>query len=639
MIVKIPFALYCIHTSKPGQRILNIFILLAAGFTLFLANSRASYLSLLLITALYMIYCFLEYRKEKKAEQFLYRIGYVLLPLVAAFFISQIELTTVKNLQDDTLVQKKAVEDVGTVTERLQGITNIADESNRVRLRLWMHAADYTKKHPLIGCGYGNWKIASIPYQRTITEELYVPVHAHNDFIEAFAELGIPGGLLYLAMFFCILVFTVRTYLSDADPETKYMSVFSLLAFTGYSVDAFFNFPGERPISQMFFALITAVNISAYNQSRAEAADPADKPAGGMTLIPLYGFLSIFFLMPAAYVTYLTHKSLVVQKYLIPDMGNEPMKLKWQELFPKIPPIPNISASAQPMDAIKGRYLFEAGKYEEAIILMDKGYKANPLIGYSEFLKAGVYYRMGKMDSAQRNAIKAFYTRPKASTYLQTLMAVLAKTKDTVEIHKAFKEWDRYRHSAFGWNLYLLALVNAIGKGTPELLTLADTAIHQFPKDTILPLRRAEIVQFMGGGSAGVQSAAAAAADLAKAQTLYNAGVAAFTKAKQGAPPANKEDYIEAARNFLKAAAITPNNYIIYENAAIAYFNMGDYPRALVYLDKVINMKTAVTGKSEYFKGVALYNQGKREEGCNWLKIARTKGYAEADGIIKSSCK
>jgi tetratricopeptide (TPR) repeat protein len=318
-------------------------------------------------------------------------------------------------------------------------------------------------------------------------------------------------------------------------------------------------------------------------------------------------------------------------------METEPLKLKWQELFPKIPSIPNISASAQPMDAIKGRYLYEAGKYPEAIVLLDKGARANPVIGYSEFLKAGVYVRMGKLDSAAINATKAFYTRPKAKTYYQTLMAILSLQKDTVAIKKAFAEYDRYRHHANGYNLYLMAMLHSIGKGTPQLLQMADSGLHQFDNDTSLMVRKAEIMQFMERPV--INSGVDAAAETAKAQAFYTAGINAFNKAKAGAPPANKEDYLIAARNFLKAAAITPGNYLIYENAAIAYFNMGDYTKALIYLDKVLAMNVSTNGKPEFFKGAALFNLGKAPDGCTWLKQALAKGWQEADGIIKSRCK
>jgi O-antigen ligase/tetratricopeptide (TPR) repeat protein len=637
LVLKIPFVMYLIHTGKLWRKIINIIILTISGTALFIVSARASYLSLLLITLLYIVFAILENKKEKSIERLLYRTGSVLVPIIIAFMISQIELSNVKSMQDPNLDANI----YGTVTERFGTLSNTSDESNAVRLRLWSHAIDYTVKHPLIGCGYGNWKIASIPYQRTITNDLYVPVHAHNDFVENFAELGIPGGLLYLSLFVVIAIFTFRTYYSNAGQATKFASVFSLLAFTGYSVDAFFNFPAERPINQVFFSLITAINVVAYLDAR-KAEETQKRNPSPSAVKAIYGFSSILLLLPSLYITYLTYQSLIIQRKLIPDLNNEPLQLKWQEIFPQIPSIPNISASAQPLDAIKGRYLSEAGKYDEALALLDKGSKANPVIGYSEFLKAGIYFKQGKMDSAQRNAQYAFNIRPKAKTYYQTLMAVLAQTKDTIAIEKAFKEYITYRDQPFGYEMYLRAMLQAQGKGSPKLLAVADSAYRKFtghPEAGSLNERKLEIQRFMNVVPASSGNAAIQAQQLAKAQNYYTAGVNAFTKAKAGTPPANRADYVTAARNFISAGEIITNNYIIYENAGIAYFNLQDYTKAIQYFDRAINMKTSVDGKSEYFKGVSLYNLGKQPEGCVFIRMAAGKGYAEAAAVAKSNCK
>lgn len=633
LAVKIPFVIYCIHTSKLWGKLLNVLILIFAIVTVFIVSARASYLSILLIIFSYFTYCIIEYLREKKLERVLYRISYVLLPLFIAFFIAQLAITNAKNLREDK------GGGIGSVTERL---ATINAEDNQVRLQLWAHAIDYTKKHPIIGTGIGNWKIASIPYQRTITNDLIVPVHSHNDFLEMFAELGIVGGLLYLALFVCLLIFTIKVLWSKANNETKLISLFSFLSFIGYSIDAFFNFPIERPISQLFFALITGINVNAYIdvQQHEKSTDETIEQHNSVPKT-VFALTALLFLMPATYVTYLTYQSLVVQRTMIPDLSNEPLKLKWNEFFPKLPDIPNLSASGQPIDAIKGRYLYEAGKYDDALILLNKGAKANPAIAYSEFLKAGLFFRKGMMDSAATNAKKAFYTRPRANTYYQTLIAVLANQKDTLEIQKAFDEAIKYRQEPYVWNLYLTGMLNSLGKGTEALSAKADSALVAFPGDPLILQRKKEILQFMG--TPVVTQATGGTTDVAKAQTYYDAGVAAFNIAVAAA--ANKDEagkkaaYAKAARNFLRAAEFNSANYIIYENAAISFFNVGEFSRALTYFDKVIAMKTAVGGKTEFFRGVALINLGRKAEGCQSLQVSKSKGYQEAENIINSNCK
>ena len=641
LVVKVPFVIYCIYTFNIWGKLLNMVIFVIGVLAIFIINARAAYLSLFLILLMYLAFCIINYLKDRKLEQGLSRIGFVLLPVIIAFFVSEVQLNSVKSVQDD-----KAGKDFGSVTERLASVTQTNDESNQVRFRLWQHAIDYTKHHPIIGSGIGNWKIASIPYQRTITNDLYVPVHAHNDFLEVFAELGIPGGLLYLSLFICVIVFTYKTFYSKADEETKLIAVFSLMAFTGYAVDALFNFPLERPISQVFFAFIVAVNIGAYIKGREEQAETEEKDAIQRTTAfkPLFGLVAFLFLIPSLYVTYLTYKSLIVQRSVLGDLNNEPLKLDWKVIVPSFPSIPNLTATAQPVEAIKGRYLYEVGKYDEAMVLLDKGQKANPVIGYSEFLKAGVYFRLGKFDSARRNALVAFDLRPKAKTYFQTLIAVLAKLKDTIAIKKAFVEFDRYRHWAYGYNLYLLGMLNAERdlslperkNAAKELLVMADSALHMFPteleaKDVMT--RKEEIVRIL---QAQIMPTVTAT-QLTEAQKYYAAGVAAF-----GTGVAGKDDLKKAASLFIKAGSLSPGDYTIFENAAMCYFNMQDFKTALTYFDKALAIGTSTNGKSEFFKGVALINLGKKDEGCSALKISKSKNYkekeAELNTILKERC-
>ena len=66
---------------------------------------------------------------------------------------------------------------------------------------------------------------------------------------------------------------------------------------------------------------------------------------------------------------------------------------------------------------------------------------------------------------------------------------------------------------------------------------------------------------------------------------------------------------------------------------------MKDWAKSIPYFDKVLSMKTATDGKSEYFKAAALINLGKKEEACPLLGIAKAKNYPGTDALINSYCK
>jgi O-antigen ligase/tetratricopeptide (TPR) repeat protein len=637
--IKVPFLIYCIHHFKLAGKLVNTVILFFAAWAIFILNARATYLSVILILLMYLVFCAITYRKEKRLDLGLLRIGMVLVPMVIAFFISQLELTNTLS------AQQELPQSFGNVTSRLGSIAATDDESNQVRFRLWSHAIDYTKKHPLMGCGVGNWKIASIPYQRTITNDLFVPIHAHNDFLEVFAELGILGGLLYLSLFVCIIVFTWKTFFSSASDETKLASVFSLMAFVTYMVDAMFNFPIERPVSQVFFAFVVALNIGCYFKGKQETADEKPVPEKATNYKAMFAFVSILLLIPSFYVTYQTYKSLILQRSVLGDLNNEPLKLDWKEIVRDFPSIPNLSATAQPIESIKGRYLYEAGKNDEALVLLNKGSKANPVIGYSEFLKAGLYFKKGLadipnqkqwFDSALSNGLYAFDKRPKAKTYYQTLVAILAKMKDTARIEKAFLEFDRYRHYEYGWNMYLLGMINAevnLGRMPARMIRVVDSGLTIFPHDSDLLKRRSEIINNYNIFNRAAESNVNTINEGAK---QYVAGVAAF----------NGGQLEKAAQLFLKAVELNPANLAALENAAICYFNLRQYPKAISLFDRELAQHLSIDGKPEYYKAISLINTGKKEEGCSLLQIAANKKFQPTpadpsktpEALMKSNC-
>ncbi len=628
-VMKLPFAIYLIHTGRSLIKIVNACILTLAITTIVFLNARASYISLVLVFLFYIFLCLQLQFSEKKTSETITRLGFILIPLAISLLISQVELSSIKSIQN------QAAGGYGTITERLGTVVSFNAENNQVRINLWQHAIDYTKKHPLMGCGYGNWKIASIPYQRFLTNDLIVPVHSHNDYLENFAELGIFGGLLYLLLFASITWFTFKTFFSGADTNSRMISLFSFMAFIGYSVDAFFNFPAERPLTQVFFALLCTINVLSYletkNQGTGEQAEK-ENPESFKNKKAAYGLIASLLLLPSLYITYLTYRSLVVQRVVLADIMNEPLKMNVNEVLGMFPPIPNLCATGQPIEGIKGRYLSEAGRYDEALALLDKGRIANPVIGYSEFLKAGLYFKQNKMDSAFRNAMYAYEVRPRANTYFQTLIAVLAKRGDTVNIKKAFETYNTYRKEIFGWNLYILGLWNAKGnKGDAHLLALADSSIKLFKDDpgvSLLKTRRTEIQNSMMSAAVGNISNTA----IEQSNKLYGDAVASF-----GAGVKGKNDLPKAGALFLKAYNLNPGNWVALENAAISYFNNQDWQKSILLFEKEIALNISVTGKPEYFLGVAMINTQQKAKGCGLLKTASTKGWKDADGIMKQA--
>ena len=62
--------------------------------------------------------------------------------------------------------------------------------------------AAHIASNPILGVGLGNWKLVSIDYDKKDIVGYVVPYHAHSDFIQLGAELGVIGFLLYLGLLY-----------------------------------------------------------------------------------------------------------------------------------------------------------------------------------------------------------------------------------------------------------------------------------------------------------------------------------------------------------------------------------------------------------------------------------------------------
>ena len=88
------------------------------------------------------------------------------------------------------------------------------------------------------------------------------------------------------------------------------------------------------------------------------------------------------------------------------------------------------------MKTIKARYFINANKLDKALELLNEGIPANPYLFISENLKAQVYLKQGKIDSAYFNARKSFYGLPKNALHASTYAQVLQANRDVKEAKK-----------------------------------------------------------------------------------------------------------------------------------------------------------------------------------------------------------
>ena len=582
LLIMIPFSIYVIMSSKWLGRIAGIIALFLGVFSLFLLNTRSTYVGFALITVLFFVGLIWQNKSQIKPA-----LLFFLLPAVLAIFVANARLQLAVAGQENA-------GGYGTVTKRIGQITEGND-----RLHLWVTAADYAIKNPVFGAGYGNWKLASIPYEREVANELFVPYHAHNDFIEMFADLGLIGGLCFAGMFLLLLYYTfefLRT--KRGDPL---MVIIAFLAVTCYGVDALLNFPAERTAMQSMLSLAAALVLI-----------PLEKNTKTFSAMPVaYLLLGVAILAPSIYVANETFESLKIQKFVMGEVNADP-KMATIDVE-KLPDIPNLSSSTLPMKAMMARYYIRDKRFDDALRVLKESENDNPFLHYNDFLRTSIYASLNKMDSAHLYAKRAFDAWPRASSYYKNMIFTSAKLKDTNEIKRALQvSLDANNDIALTWNQYLLGMFEVKQGADKTMLAQLEKTLKKFPSDTAIlnPTKN-----MLRGGNRDLQG-------------LMAKGNALFGKGK----------YVQAATIYKELSALDPGNFSHLENVGICYYAGKRFAESLFYFAKSEQHPGNNTGKSAYFAGMSQLSIGKKADACSSFSRSQAKGYPDAAAAIAQNC-
>lgn len=152
------------------------------------------------------------------------------------------------------------------------------------RLDLWTIAARMIADHPIRGIGSGQFQTASVHYllQPGALERgdliLVKPKVAHNTYLNITAELGIVGGLLFLAIVaVCVgcAFAAVRRFRAAGDERMEILGRGLLIGLLGYLVTLLFISEDHSKLAWLLFALGPVMLAVARSPSGEDADDPA----------------------------------------------------------------------------------------------------------------------------------------------------------------------------------------------------------------------------------------------------------------------------------------------------------------------------------------------------------------------------
>ena len=595
--IKIPFVLYLIESKiKTGIRLLLTTEIFLALFSLSMIQSRASFIAIGIITSGYLaIQMILYFKQTKKISQF-YRVGYILIPLLFAVIVNQVFIA---NKGADALSRAATIS------------ISTNDGSVNQRLRYYQDVLTHLSSNPIFGTGLGNWKLKSIDYDSKDIAGYVVPYHAHSDFIQLGAELGILGFLLYLGVFFWAVYYVyIFIRYSKSSMEEKTFVFLLLIALGVYSVDANLNFPIARPQVLVVWTVIMGLILTYYQNYKGATDSIKTKPI----LTPVFLSLAFLCLLPSLYVTNKVYESLKGQMFLLQDFNSNNYNVPLNQIDNIVPDMPNITVTTIPINSVKARYYVNAKKYDKALALLDRGTNANPYLFYSEILKSQIYQEQGKLDSAKVYARKAFFGLPNNDLHASRYINLINITRDKKALEEAF-ELLTYKNKPVNWKNYLIIANSINSPKDPILIERAKKATEIFPNN-------GEIKNLYNQIAVGTDN-------LNESISYSKIGLEFF----------NKGQYQNAAIEFEKALNANPLDFANFENAATANYMVGNLEKAEQQIDVVINDLNPLNGKCEYIKALIYIKMGDPVGACPFLATARDSGFSQAEASFDQYCK
>lgn len=486
IFIKLPFALwlYTFHTGWKQKLALagwGISIL-----ALLFLSSRAFYLGIFVISAAYLVNLWILLRKEKE-RAYLGKMGiYSAVLLISLFLFSVIQ----KNLYTTPSLYNAGI------VERLKEIRP-TEYSTGERLAGWTRSLHLIKKEPLLGCGLGNWKIATLQEENQTKTDFIYQYRAHNDLLETTAETGIFGGLAFLSLFVLLSLPWLRALFlkkkSEQPLSLLFLPAFGLIA---YFFDACFNFPHDRPEIQILFALFVGIGIvwtqnNPDNSSLSKTDTPISKGSpeslafksaqfGSYALKGVLLALMVF----SIYILTLNFQSLRMQKMVSDEITAGKLALGSERILQGFPPIPDLNIFGEPIAVQKARYLISEKKFSGAIALLKKE-NSSPYDSRREYFLASACLSMGKADSALYWNKQVLQLKP---FLLENLSMMCASYERSGRIQEGILLLENYlnrdKHNQKAW----LLITQCLGKSgdLKKAYAYSDSACKYLPADASL---------------------------------------------------------------------------------------------------------------------------------------------------------
>jgi putative inorganic carbon (hco3(-)) transporter len=148
----------------------------------------------------------------------------------------------------------------GPIVSRFQTVSEEYSLGGQSRISMWRDALPLIKHHPWLGTGLGTFPIAYTSGQTAFLSQFVN--HAHNDYVEVAADLGIPGALILFASIIFILIRAIRSFLSGERTFERIVALGCVGGIVAILLHSFADFNLYIPANAVLFSAILGLAVS-----------------------------------------------------------------------------------------------------------------------------------------------------------------------------------------------------------------------------------------------------------------------------------------------------------------------------------------------------------------------------------------
>ncbi|MFQ5883315.1 MAG: tetratricopeptide repeat protein [Candidatus Methylomirabilales bacterium] len=311
--------------------------------------------------------------------------------------------------------------------ERMSTFLDPGASSLQWRLAVWKGTLRMIRDHFWTGVGVGNFALAFVPYRSAITYQhpTVQPEHAHNEYLNLWAELGPLGLLVFLWL--AVRIIRLGWHLAKGPGERR-----------GVLAGVLGGLAASAAYGNLFYVLHTpaaAMNIAILlgmldGMDRAVGNDERGAPIRLTYLLPgllVMGLICFqYFLRPLVGEThYVLAQRDFRQERMETGLGRLERSLEWNP------------------QSYKARYrrataFFLIGRYPEAIQEAQKVLKIHPKLEIAYWIIGSAYRKLGEKPKAKEMYLQALAVNPNYPHALNNLGTLAAEEGRASEAEALF---------------------------------------------------------------------------------------------------------------------------------------------------------------------------------------------------------